>query len=120
MRSPKSVDQYIAVAPAAVRGRLKELRAAIKTAVPGAEERISYGLPSYHYKGRLVYFGLWKKHIALYALGAVLEQHKRELEDYATATTTLHFPLDRELPLPVIKSLVKAQAKKNDQASMPA
>lgn len=100
-----------------MQGRLTELRAAIKTAVPRAEERISYGLPSYQYKGRLVYFGLWKKHIALYALGAVLGEHRRELNEYATATTTLHFPLDKDLPLGLITKLVKAQARTNDQAA---
>lgn len=48
------VDEYIALAPKEVQGKLRELRAAIKTVAPDAEERISYGMPYYAYKGRLV------------------------------------------------------------------
>jgi len=56
MKKAKDVDEYIAKAPKEVRGKLKELRAIIKSAAPKAEERISYGMPYYRYKGRLVYF----------------------------------------------------------------
>jgi uncharacterized protein YdhG (YjbR/CyaY superfamily) len=111
-----SVDAYIAQAPKAVQGKLRDLRAAIKTAAPTAKERISYGIPYYEYSGRLVYFGLWKKHIAMYALGDVVDEHRRELKGYETATATIHFPLDQDLPLALIKKLVKARMRKNDEA----
>ncbi len=63
---PKDVDSYISEAPKELRGKLKELRAAIRTTAPGAEERISYGMPYYSYKGRLAYFAAYKNHIGLY------------------------------------------------------
>ena len=62
MKPAKNVDEYIAQAPKEVQEKLQELRAAIKSTAPGAEECISYGMPYYDYKGRLVYFQLWKKH----------------------------------------------------------
>jgi uncharacterized protein YdhG (YjbR/CyaY superfamily) len=111
-----SVDAYIAQAPKAVQGKLRDLRAAIKTAAPTAKERISYGIPYYEYSGRLVYFGLWKKHVAMYALGDVVDEHRGELKGYETATATIHFPLDQDLPLALIKKLVKARMRKNDEA----
>ena len=117
MKPAKDVDEYIALAPKEIQGKLKELRATIKAAAPRAEERISYGMPYYYYKGRLVYFSLLKKHIGLYALTApVLEEHKSELEGLVTAKGTVRFPLDEKLPIARIKKLVKAQAKKNDKA----
>jgi uncharacterized protein YdhG (YjbR/CyaY superfamily) len=117
MKPPTNVDEYIAMAPKEWQARLEELRATIIAAAPYAEERISYGMPHYEYKGRLVYFGLWKKHIGLYALRTpVLEAHQRELEGYVTAKGTIQLPLDEELPAALITKLVQAQARQNDEA----
>jgi uncharacterized protein YdhG (YjbR/CyaY superfamily) len=74
-------------------------------------------MPTYEYKGRLIYFAIWKKHIGLYALTApVLEEHKSDLEGYVTVKGTVQLPLDENLPIALIKKLVIAQAKKNDEA----
>jgi uncharacterized protein YdhG (YjbR/CyaY superfamily) len=114
MIKPESVDAYIAAAPKAVRSKLKELQAAIREAAPTAEERISYGMPYYSYKGRLAYFAAFKNHIGLYVPPPIIEKHKSELKDYETAKSTIRFPLDMKLPVVLIKKLVKAQLKKNE------
>ena len=111
----KDVDAYIAGAPKEVRGKLQELRALIRKAAPDAEERISYGMPYYGYKGRLAYFGLFKNHIGLYVPTPVIEEHKSELKDYGTAKATVRFPIDKPLPVALIKKLVKARMKKNKE-----
>ncbi len=64
---PKTVDAYIATAPKEVQVKLKELRAAIRKAAPGAAERISYRMPYY------------KTHIGLYGPTPIIEEHKSEL-----------------------------------------
>lgn len=115
MKPVNNVDDYIAQAPEEVQARLQELRATIKAAAPDAEERISYGMPFYEYKGRLVYFQLWKKHIGLYALSHEVEEYKRELQGYVTDKGSLRFPLDEELPLALIEKLVQAKVSKNDK-----
>ncbi len=99
MKPVKNVDEYIAQAPKEVQEKLQELRAVIRTTAPGAEERISYGMPYYDYKGRLVYFQLWKKHIGLYVPTPVVEEHKSELKGYETTKATVRFPLNEKLPL---------------------
>jgi uncharacterized protein YdhG (YjbR/CyaY superfamily) len=115
MKPVKDVDEYIALAPKEVRDKLKEFRATIKTAAPGAQERISYGMPYYYYKGRLVYFGLSKKHIGLYIPTPVVEEHKSELKGYETSKATVRFPLNKKLPVSLIKKLIKVRIKKNDE-----
>lgn len=46
------VDKYIANAPKGVQGKLREIRAAIRQAAPGATERTDYfQLPGYSYEG---------------------------------------------------------------------
>lgn len=111
----KNVAAYISQAPKETRGKLKELREAIKTVAPLAEERISYGMPSYKHWGQLAYFAFAKKHIGLYIPPPIIEQHKKELGGYKTAKATIQFPLDRKLPITLIKKLIKARVKYNEE-----
>jgi uncharacterized protein YdhG (YjbR/CyaY superfamily) len=119
MKPVKDVDAYIAHAPKEVQGKLNKLRAVIRKTAPNAEERISYGMPYYGYKGRLAYFAYAKGHIGLYVPPPVIEEHKQELKAYGTSTATVRFPLHEKLPLMLIKKLVKARMKKNDEAHTP-
>jgi uncharacterized protein YdhG (YjbR/CyaY superfamily) len=111
---PKDVDAYIAAAPKEVQGKLKELRAVIRKTAPAAVEGISYGMPYYSYKGRLAYFNVWKAHIGLYVPTPVLEEHKKELDAYETTDATVRLPLDKKLPVTLIRQLVRARMKKNE------
>src|SRR3989344_1404617 len=111
----KNVDAYIGSAPREFQGKLKELRKAIKDTAPTAEEKISYGMPYYAYKGRLAYFLLAKAHIGLYLTPPVIQQHKGELKEYGTAKATIRFPLDKKLPITLIKKLIRARMKLNEK-----
>lgn len=113
-KTPKDVGEYISRAPKEAQGELEELRAAIREAAPTAVERISYGMPYYDYKGRLAYFRVTKAHIGLYIPPPGIEEHKNELADYETAKATVRFPLDKKLPVALIKKLVKAGMTKNE------
>ncbi len=115
MKKAKDVDEYIAKAPKEVRGKLKELRAIIKSAAPESEERISYGMPYYAYKGRVAYFQEWKEHIGLYLPTPIIEEHKSELKNYVTAKATVRFSLNKKLPVALIKKLIRARVKKNEE-----
>jgi len=113
---PKGVAAYIAAAPKEVRGKLKELRTVIRKTAPAAEEKISYGIPYYGYHGRLIYFSAWKNHIGIYIPTPVVKEHARDLKGYETTSATVRFPLDKKLPVTLIKKLVKARMKKNEKA----
>jgi uncharacterized protein YdhG (YjbR/CyaY superfamily) len=111
--TPRDVDAYIGAAPEAARPILRQLRLAIKTAVPDAEEKISYGMPHYSYRGRLAYFAAHKRHVGLYALGPS-DSFPPELMQYAAAKGTLQFPIGQALPAAAIGRLVKARAREKD------
>ena len=117
MQKPKTVDAYIASAPKEVQAKLRELRATIRKTAPKAEEKISYGMPYYGYKGRLAYFAYAKHHVGLYVMPPVVQDHKKELKDYETARATVRFPLNKKLPVALIKKLVKAGIKNNEAKS---
>ena len=109
-----SVEDYIASFPADTQKTLNELRATIHATAPGIEEKISYDMPTFTLNGKLIYFAAWKKHIALYgAKPAALESLKNELIPYAGTKGSLHFPLDKSLPLDLISNLVKFGVEEN-------
>ncbi|QQR50007.1 DUF1801 domain-containing protein [Candidatus Nomurabacteria bacterium] len=115
MIQAKNVDSYVRLAPKETREKLKELRKIITTVAPAAEERLSYGMPYYSYKKQLVYFAFAKKHIGLYIPPPIIAENKKELKDYKTAKATVQFPLDKKLPVTLIKKLIKARMKYNEE-----
>jgi uncharacterized protein YdhG (YjbR/CyaY superfamily) len=110
-----AVDAYIAAAPKAAQPRLRALRKLIKAAAPQATERLSYRMPYYDYKGRLIYFSAFKNHIGVYPVGEAANY--KELSKYMTGRGTYRFPLDEPMPMDLIKKLVEARVKKNDAAA---
>ena len=109
----KSVDEYIASQPEAVQGTLKQVRSAILKAVPGAEEVISYKIPTYKLpSGPVLYFGGWKRHYSLYpATGRVVAAFKNELASYEVSKGTIRFPLFLPVPVKLIGRIAKFRAK---------
>ena len=109
----KSVDEYIASQPEAMRGVLGRVRSAIRKAVPAAEEAISYQIPAYKLHGRIVvFFAGWKEHCALYpASGTAVAAFQGELSDYAVSKGTIRFPLSRSVPVKLIGRIAKFRAK---------
>jgi len=109
---PKNVDEYISSAPIEIQDRLKQIRKIIKEMVPEAEEKISYGMPYYGYNGRLAYFSYFKNHIGLYIPPPAVQENLKALAGYETAMATVRLPLNRSLPVGLIRKLIKSRLKK--------
>jgi uncharacterized protein YdhG (YjbR/CyaY superfamily) len=107
------IDSYLAALPQDQRTALEKIRKTIKTAAPEAVESISYGIPTFKYKGRpLIYIGAAKKHLALYGpLDSVLKAYEGDLKQYDMSKGTIRFPPDKPMPAALVKKLVKAQMK---------
>jgi uncharacterized protein YdhG (YjbR/CyaY superfamily) len=110
---PGSVDEYIAGFPKDVQQKLQAVRTTIKKAVPGVEEAIKYGIPTFVLNGNLVSFGAWKTHIGFYPAPRGVDGFKKALSAYEGAKSTARFPLEEPLPLLLISKMVKFNAKKN-------
>ena len=110
---PLNIDEYIAVCPAHVREKLEELRAAIKKAAPGAEEKISYQMPAFDLNGILVYFAAQTRHIGFYPTSSGVTAFQKELGSYKSSKGTIQFPLDQPLPLELIDRMVKYRVREN-------
>ena len=111
----KNVDEYIDVASKEAQSLLKQMRKAIKTTAPKAEESISYGMPAYKYLGKpLVYYGAFEKHIGFYATPTGHETFKKELAIYKSGKGSVQFPIDKKLPLKLIERIIRFRVKENE------
>ncbi len=111
----KNVDEYIALQPVEIRRTLEKLRETIKKAAPKTEEEISYKMPAYKFHGVLVYFGAYQNHIGFYPTGRGISAFQRELSGYESSKGTVRFPIDKPLPLLLIRKMVKFRVKENLQ-----
>lgn len=110
---PKDIDEYIARLPRDAREIMENIRVTIKTAAPGAEEKISYQMPAFALKGTLVHFAVWKKHIGFYPTSSATEKFKKALSVYKGAKGSVQFQLDEPMPYALIVRIVKFRAKEN-------
>lgn len=108
----KTPDQYLAALSAEKRAALEKLRRAIRAAAPEAEECISYGLPAFRLKGKLlVAYGAASRHCSFYP-GAVLRSLTDEIKDYDTSKGTIRFPPEKPLSATLVRKLVKLRVAK--------
>ena len=111
-----SVDAYLAAVQPGQLQVLLRLRELIRGAAPGAEERISYGMPGYYLHGPLVYFAAFKNHCSFFVGGTeFLKEYAGELEGFHTAGSTIHFTPQKPLPAALVKKMVRHRVKMNKE-----
>ncbi len=104
---PIDIDEYHALFPEDIQTILEQLRQTIKQAAPQTIETISYGMPAYKQNKVLVYYAVHKEHIGFYPTPNPIVHFKKELEKYHTSKGAIQFPVDKPLPLTLIKKIVK-------------
>lgn len=107
-----SIDAYLADVPLDQRAALEGLRRQILAAAPGAEECVSYGLPSFRLNGLLVHFGAAKRHCAFYPHG-VIEVFSDRLKAYDTSKGPIRFQPDSPLPEALVREIVECRVAQN-------
>lgn len=111
--SLESIDAYIQSYPEHVQLKLQAIRAIIKTTVPEAKEKISYGMPGFMYKGPLMYYAAFKNHIGLYPTPNGVEEFKSELSRYKQGKGSVQFPVNEAMPLELIARIAAFRAEEN-------
>ncbi len=109
----KSVDEYISGFPPDIKEKLETIRKAIKESAPDAEETISYRMPAFKQNGVLVYFAAFKDHIGFFPTASGIEAFKHELSGYKWSKGTIQFPMDKPLPVDLVKRIVKFRVAEN-------
>lgn len=112
-----TVNRYIASTPKQVQDKLREIRATICEAAPGATERTDYfqmpgySYDGYDYDGMFVWFSFKTPYIRLHVRPPVIQDHKNELAGYVTTKAIVSFPADSAISMALVKKLVKASLK---------
>ena len=114
-RQFKTIDEFIASFPKDVRIVLEELRRVIRESAQGAEETISYGIPTFDLNGRhLVHFSAYKSHVGFYPTSSGIEAFRKELSPFKTSRGTVQFPLDKPVPFDLVRKIVKFRVKETE------
>ncbi len=115
MAGPTGVDDYLAALPEDQRAALEKLRKTIRAAATEATETISYQMPTFKLRGRvLVYYAAFKDHCSLFpASEAVMGALGEELKPYFSGKGTLRFTPDKPIPAALLKKIVKARIEEN-------
>jgi len=113
---PANIDQYISMQAPEYRKTLEELRSIVHQVVPGAEESISYMVPCFKHIYMLVGIGVNKDFCSLYVMSPPLvKTMKDELKEVRVSGATIHFLPGKPLPVALIKKIVKARVKQNEE-----
>ncbi len=112
-KRPATVADYIAAAPKETRRKLREMRACIRAAAPGATENLKWGMPAYSYRRILVLFAAFQHHIGFYAIPTTVKAFAKPLARYKTGRGSVQFPLDQPLPLTLIRKLTLHRVKED-------
>jgi uncharacterized protein YdhG (YjbR/CyaY superfamily) len=108
-----AVPRYLARVPKPARSAFNKLRATIRSAVPrDAVETVSYGILAFRRRKVLVWFGAFSTHCSLFPTAEIIADFKDHLKNYKTSKGTIQFPLDRPLPILLIKRMIKARVAK--------
>jgi uncharacterized protein YdhG (YjbR/CyaY superfamily) len=106
--SADEVDKYLGGVDEPKRSTLQALRRTILEIVPEAEQGISYRVPAFRVRGKVVAgFAAFGNHLSYLPFsGSVLGQLADELQGYTMTKSSLHFPVDRPLPKTLVKKLI--------------
>src|ERR1700730_6065962 len=112
---PKSITEYIGAAPKDAQKKLREMRGCIRKAAPGADEGLKWGMPSFSYRRILVTFAAHKHHIGFYPTPSAVIAFAKNLSKFATARGSIQFPLDKPLPLALIRKITAFRVRESTE-----
>ena len=105
-----TVEEFLRPFPPPQRRALNSLRAALQRLLPGAEEVLAWGMPTYRIDGDLVVsFSGFSDHNSLFPGPGIIVALSGELTPYTTTKGTIHIPRDTAAPLPLLRQVVRAR-----------
>jgi uncharacterized protein YdhG (YjbR/CyaY superfamily) len=110
---PTTVTEYIHAAPKGVRKQLQAMRTCIRKAAPGATEGLKWGMPAFSHRRILVTFAAFTHHIGFYPTPSAVKAFARELSPFVTAKGSIQFPLEKPLPLALVRRITAFRVRES-------
>jgi|CZKU01.1.fsa_nt_gi uncharacterized protein YdhG (YjbR/CyaY superfamily) len=114
MRRDPAIDEYLEDVNPKSRALLQKLRKTIHALVPEVEECISYGMPAFRYRGKIIAgFQATSAGCSYYPFsGMTLKTLAGDIEGYSKTKSALHFGPDKPLPASLVRKLLQARIAK--------
>jgi uncharacterized protein YdhG (YjbR/CyaY superfamily) len=103
----ETIDQYIEEQDEGIRSRLNEVRQILHTAIPEAQEKISWSMPTFWKGKNIIHFAASKNHLGLYPGGEATTVFADRLTDYDVSKGTIRLPYNHPLPKELITDIAK-------------
>ena len=110
---PKTIAAYIDAVPKEAQKKLREMHACIRKSAPGATEGLKWGMPAFSYRRILVTFAAHKTHVGFYPTPSAVSAFRKELSKFTTAKGSIQFPLEKPLPLPLIRKITAFRVRES-------
>ena len=109
-----TVEDYIASFPPETRAILEMVRDAIRSQVPGAEEKVRYDMPAVILSGRYaIHYAAWKKHLGIYPVSTAPEELERQIAPFRSGKDSVNFPYSAPIPYELIERIAAFLAEKH-------
>lgn len=89
---PKTIEEYILRQDKDKQADLFLMRRILRQALPEAEERISWSMPTYWKNHNILHFAASKKHIGFYPGPEAVMEFKEDLKKYSVDKGTIRIP----------------------------
>lgn len=119
VRKFTDIDEYHASFPPIVQNKLNQLRRVISQAAPNAVETISYNIPTFRQHKNLVHYAAYENHIGLYPTSTPIRIFREELSGYKTSKAAIQIPLNKRLPVSLIRKIVRYRVHEDQQKTKP-
>lgn len=94
----QAIDQYISDQREDIQPILHQVRETLRAALPEAEERISWRMPTYWKDKNIIHFAAFNNHMGIYPGDVAIEHFRDRLSDYHFSKGAIRFPYDRPIP----------------------
>jgi uncharacterized protein YdhG (YjbR/CyaY superfamily) len=108
-----TIDEYIIRFEPEIQKTLNEIREFMRSEVPEATEKISYGMPTFYLNGNLIHFAAFTGHYGFFPNPSGIDAFEEALASYRTGKGTLCFPFDKPLPWDIIRKVVRFRVREN-------
>jgi len=92
------------------------MRACIRKAAPGATESLKWGMPSFSSGKILLCYAAFKEHIGFFPTSSPMKRFAKQLKGYKTGKGSIQFPLEKKLPLALIRSITAFRLREVEKA----
>ena len=114
---PLQIEDLIAANPPKQADVLRELRLTVMRLIPGATERVSYGMPTFEVAGQiLLHYAGFKDHNSIFPGSEAARRLKADLGEMVTSKGTIQFSAEKLLPLTMLKRILQVRIEVINQS----